>query len=198
MDPPDLGIFLHVQVSCARLQRHGPTRGGAGAHLAGSHHRDARGGLEEQGLTSLDLGEVKPLWTLPVLCHPSLEPRRLMADGSATSGTSSMTGAVTHDPVWKQIKGRRREREQREGARGLPRTRIGGGIACVALCSARPPPSFGEREREREGRGQRNWEIGRVRPGERIRVGDFFHLRGVRGRRAPLCAPFFSSPLSDT
>jgi len=54
---------------------------------------------------------------------------------------------VTHDPVWKQIKGRRREREQREGARGLPRTRIGGGIACIALCSARPPPSFGERER---------------------------------------------------
>ena len=91
MDPPDLGIFLHVQVSCARLQRHGPTRGGAGAHLAGSHHRHAWGELEEQGLTSLDPGEVKPLLTWPALGHPLLEPCPLMVVGSATSGISSMT-----------------------------------------------------------------------------------------------------------
>ena len=53
--------------------------------------RHAWGELEEQGLTSLDPGEVKPLLTWPALGHPSLEPRPLMAAGSATSGISSMT-----------------------------------------------------------------------------------------------------------
>jgi hypothetical protein len=39
----------------------------------GCNTMDLRG--EEQGLTSLDLGEVKALSTAPVLGHPSLESR---------------------------------------------------------------------------------------------------------------------------
>jgi hypothetical protein len=52
---------------------------------------DVWGGLEEQGLTSMDPREVKPLLTWPALGHPSLEPHPHMAAASATSEISSMT-----------------------------------------------------------------------------------------------------------
>jgi hypothetical protein len=84
------------QVTCAWLQGYGPALGGAGAYL-GSHHRRAWERPEEQGLTSLDPGEVKPLLALPMLVHPLLEPRRLMAAGFATSGIS-LPWPVPHAP----------------------------------------------------------------------------------------------------
>jgi hypothetical protein len=182
MDPPDPGIFLHGQVPCVWLQRHGPVWGGAGAHLARSREvkllwTHAWGGLEEQGLTSLDPGK----WSC---CG-------LACVGRPFIGTSPAHGCWIyhirnfHDRYltrrrdkWSCVgsEGRNREREQREGTRGFPRPRIGG---ILTYCA--PPVLCRLPERER---GE---EIGRVRPGERIRAEDFSFFLLERGARL-LCA----------
>ena len=120
--------------------------GKAGTQLAGSHHRHVWGGLEEQGLTSLDLGEVKTLLTLLALGHPSLELRPLMAARSATSETSSMTlCGRQRENLWEEQQGNR-EREQ--GAYlGHASAASSPGLRCS---NCPPPPRLSERGEGKE------------------------------------------------
>jgi len=87
-----------------------------------------------------------------------------------------------------------------EGVRGNREREQGAYLGHASAASSsglRCAPAGRRRLSEREERAK-NREIGRVRPSERIRTGNFFYLRGVRGRHEPGSAPFFSSPLSNT
>jgi hypothetical protein len=80
--------------------------------------------MEEEGLTSLDPGEVKPVWNLPLLGHPSLESDRLWRFDLPHPESSSMTGTSGRRYARPCVgsKGRSRERGPGEGARRLTRT----------------------------------------------------------------------------
>ena len=131
MDPPDPGYFLHgCQVPPAWLQHHGPTRGGKGAHLAGS--RRSEGGVDRTCVGPPFVGISRGSWLLD-LPHPKPSP---------------MTGTV-----WEAEGGAVRADRER-GTRGLPnripRTSSGGILACAAPCSAAVC-----RERESRERGKK-------------------------------------------